>query len=81
LADHIKNCEIGGARGPYRGERGRKETFTTFLWGNLKQKDHFEDLEMNGKLKLKSVLKKYDRRKCIGLSWLRISTIGRLMWI
>jgi hypothetical protein len=58
---------------------GRKETLTKFLWGNLKQRRHFEELEMDGKLKLKRVLKKYDRRKWIGLIWLRISTIGRLM--
>jgi hypothetical protein len=33
---------------------------------------------MDGKLKLKRVLKIYERRKWIGLSWLRINTIGRL---
>jgi hypothetical protein len=34
---------------------------------------------MDRKFKLKRVLKKYARRKWIGLCWLRISTIGRLM--
>jgi hypothetical protein len=56
----------------------RRETHTRFWWGNLRERDHFEDLDIDGRIILKWTLKLYDGRAWTGLLWLRIGTSGRL---
>jgi hypothetical protein len=43
----------------------RREIHTGFWWGNLKRRDHLEDLNIGGILKL--ILKEQYRRGCNGL--------------
>jgi hypothetical protein len=40
----------------------RREVRTGFLWGNLNEGDHFEDLGIDGRIILKLLLKKRDGR-------------------
>jgi hypothetical protein len=45
----------------------RRELHTGFWWGNIRQRDRFEDLNVNGRILLKLVLKKWDGIVCTGL--------------
>jgi len=36
---------VGGA-----GARGRGEVYTRFWWGNLRERDHLEDQDLDGKI-------------------------------
>jgi hypothetical protein len=47
-----------------------------FWWGNRKQRDHYEHLEVGERIKLKCILKKYDVALWTRLIWLRIGTRG-----
>jgi hypothetical protein len=53
--------------GESRGEKG-------FWWGDLRERDYFED----GRMILKWFLRKSVGRALTGLSWLRIGTGGGL---
>jgi hypothetical protein len=48
--DNIENNKMGGAFSAY-WKKG--ETYTGFWWGNLKERDHFEDLTVDGRIMLK----------------------------
>jgi hypothetical protein len=52
---------------------GRKEINAGFGRRNLTKRDHFEDLNLNGKAMLQSIFKKYDGMLWTGFIWLRIS--------
>jgi hypothetical protein len=43
-----------------------------FWWGNLKERDHFEDLGLNGRMILNCILKKEDGRARTGFIQLRM---------
>jgi hypothetical protein len=45
---------MDGACGTYEGE----EKLIGFRWGKLREREHFEDLRVDGSIKLKSMLKK-----------------------
>jgi hypothetical protein len=51
---------MGGTCGTYGGD----EVHVGFCWGNLKEIEHLEDLDVDGSIVLKSVLK-----KSIGRAW------------
>jgi len=51
--------------------------FTGFWWGNLRDRDHFEDPGTDGKIILRWIIRKLDVGVCTALSWLRTGTVGR----
>jgi hypothetical protein len=61
------------------GEESRGEAHTGFWGRNMKNKDHLEDLGVDGKITLKLVFKKWDGRGGTGFIWLRIWTGGGLL--
>ena len=44
---------------------------TGFWWGDLKERDHLEDLEVDRRIVLKWILKKWDVEVWTELTWLR----------
>jgi hypothetical protein len=46
---------------------------------NLNERDHLEDIAGDGRITLKRILKKQDRRVQIGFIWLKIRTGGKLL--
>ena len=57
---------------------GRQERLTGFLWLNLRERDHLEDLGIGGRIILKWTLKMWDGRVWTELVWFRMETGGRL---
>ena len=49
-----------------------------FWWGNLKERDHFEDLGLNGRIILKWTFHKY-YGVWTGFMWLRRGTGGGML--
>jgi len=58
-------ASMGESRGAYR-----------VWWGNLREKDHFEDPGVDGRIILRWIFRKWDMGAWTGLSWLRIGTGG-----
>jgi hypothetical protein len=56
-------------------EWGTGEVHTEFWWGNLMERDHLEDLDLDW-IMLKWISKKWGREAKIGLIWLRTGTAG-----
>ena len=50
-----------------------------FLWGDVTEGDHLEDVGIDGRIILKWILKRCLARVWIGLTWLRIWTGGGLL--
>jgi len=50
---------------------------TGFWWGDLRERDHLEQLGIDGRIILKCILKKWDGEAWTGLIWLRRGTGGR----
>ena len=55
---------------------GRGEVYTGFWWGNLRERDHFEDPAVDGRIILRWILSKWDVGTWTGLIWLRIGAGG-----
>jgi len=55
---------------------GRVEVYTGFCWGNVRVRNHLQDLGIDGRIILRWVFRKWDVRIWTGLSWLRIGTGG-----
>jgi len=58
---------------------GRGEVSTRFWWGNPTERDHLEDLGVDGRIIVKFIFKKLAGRAWIGLIWLRVRTSGELL--
>jgi hypothetical protein len=55
---------------------GKREAYTGFWWGNLKERDHLEDPSIDGRIILGWIFRKWDMGVWTGSSWLRIGTGG-----
>jgi len=73
LGDKIEKKEMCGACSVYGG---RGEAYTGFWWGNLRERDHLGDPDINGRIILKWICRKWDVGVLTGLIWLRIGTGG-----
>ena len=49
---------------------------TVFWWGNLRERDHFEDLSIDGRIILRKIFRKWDVGAWNGSIWLRIGAGG-----
>jgi hypothetical protein len=54
----------------------RREACIGFWWGNLKERDHWEYLGVDGRIMLGLIFRKGAVRLWTGLGWLRIQTVG-----
>jgi hypothetical protein len=49
---------------------------TRFRWGNLRERVHLEDPDVDGRITLRWNFRKWDVGEWTGSSWLRIGTSG-----
>jgi len=63
-------CVACSARG------GRRETYTVFWWGNLRERDCLGDPNLDGTIILKWILRNWDVGLWTGLNWLKRGTGG-----
>ena len=54
------------------------EVHTGFWWEDLRQREHLEDLDVDGRIILKRVIKKWDGESMTGLIWLTGTVCGGL---
>ena len=52
------------------------EVHKGFWWGDLWERDHLEDQDVDGRMILKWIFKKWGWESWTGLIWLRIGTGG-----
>jgi hypothetical protein len=57
---------------------GKEEVHTGFWWGDLREGDHLGDPDVDGRITLNCIFKKW-AGAWTGLSWLRIGTGGGLL--
>ena len=50
----------------------KEEVCTRFGWGNLRERDHWENQELDGRIILRWILRKWEGVVETGWSWLRI---------
>jgi len=65
LGDKIEKNEMGGVCSTW----GKREAYTGFWWGNLRERDHFDR-----RIILRWIFWKWDLGAWTGSSWLRIGT-------
>jgi hypothetical protein len=59
--------------------RLRGEACTEFWWGNLRERDHWGESDVDGKIILRWILRKWDVGIWTGLIWFGIGTVGGLL--
>ena len=69
--DKIEKNEMGRA---CSANGGKGEAYTGFWWGNLKVRDHLRDPELDGRITLRWIFRKWDVGVWTGSSWFRIGT-------
>ena len=52
------------------------EVCTRFWWGNLRERDHWGDQDVDGRIILRWILRQWEGVAGTGWSWLRIGTGG-----
>jgi len=55
---------------------GGGEVFTEFWWGSLRETNHLGDPDLDGRIILRWIFRKWDVGVWTGSSWLRIGTVG-----
>ena len=63
---------MGGACGAY----GEEKAVHRFWWRNLRERDHWGDPDVDGRIKLRWIFRKWEGFVGTGWSWLRIGTGG-----
>jgi hypothetical protein len=58
---------------------GRGEACTRFWWENLRERDHWVDPGVDGRIILRWIFRKWNVGVWTGLGWLRIKTGGGLL--
>ena len=48
---------------------GRRQVYTEFWWGDLRETDHLKDPNIDGTIILKLIFKKWDVGAWTGLNW------------
>jgi hypothetical protein len=57
---------------------GRREMYIRLWWESQKERDHWEDVDVAGRI-LKRILERYYGVVLTGLIWRRLGTSGRLL--
>ena len=60
---------------------GRGEVCTGFWLGNLRERDHWRDPDVDGRIILRWIFRKWEGVVGTGWSWLRIGTVGGRLWV
>jgi len=55
----------------------REEVHTLFWWGNLREGDHMENPDVDGRIIIRWIFMKWDVGMWTGLIWLRLERGGR----
>jgi hypothetical protein len=55
---------------------GTAEVYTGLWWGNLRERDHFQDQGIDGRIILSWIFRKWDVGARTGSIWLRTGTGG-----
>jgi hypothetical protein len=55
---------------------GGGELYTGFWWGNLRERDHLQDADIDRRIILRWILRKWYVKAWTGSIWLRIGTGG-----
>jgi hypothetical protein len=74
--DEIKKNEMDRACGTYGGQ---KRSIQDFCGEIRSERDHMEDLSVDGRIILQWIFKKWDEGAWTGLIWLRIWTGSELL--
>jgi len=58
---------------------GKGELHARFWWEKLRKRDHLEDPDVDWRIKLRWIFRKWDVGAWTGLIWLRIETVMGLL--
>jgi hypothetical protein len=61
------------------GRTGRTELPARFWWENVHERDHFENLGVDGKIILNEIYKNYDRMSWVAFIWLSTDKRGEYL--